>query len=203
MLSILTLWTINANDKSAKRVLKGCSRQLTFVGESSLNRHIATFLLLTLVIGYFFLPTQVEAKTVTPLVFKIDKSLSEPRYVNGPLLSEFGNQAKPNPQAKARNTKAVRKVSTGYCSCVLYVKAKIGYTKSVGFARNWPTNSRTPSKGAVIVTYESRSGHVGIVSHFDDTYVYLESEANYSRCKLTYGRKIAINSSIIKGYYVP
>lgn len=167
-----------------------------------MSRLTASLLLLTLVAGYYLMPTQAQANTATPLVFKIDKSLSEPRYVNGPLLSELGAKKKPTPQAKVGNTKATRKVSTGYCSCVLYVKARIGYTKSVGAARNFPINSNTPSTGAVIVTYESKLGHVGIVSHWDDKYVYLESEANYSRCKVTYGRKIAINSSKIKGYYV-
>lgn len=168
-----------------------------------MSRLSASLLLLTLVVGYYLSPTQAQANTTTHIVFQIDKSLSEPRYVNGPLLSELGTQTKPTPQAKARNTKTVGTVSTGYnpCSCVSYAKFKTGFTQSIGKARNWPTNSDTPSRGAVIVTYESSAGHVGIVSHWDDTYVYLESEANYSRCKMTYGRKIAINSSIIKGYW--
>lgn len=143
----------------------------------------------------WLVPTPVRAEKIT---FEIDPSLSQPRYVLSPQLSEL-QKVSPKPIApKSKRSKT----SGQYCSCVLYVKAKIGYTKSVGAARNFPINSSIPVKGAVIVTFESRVGHVGIVSHSDDTYVYLESEANYSRCKVTYGRKIALNSSVIKGYYI-
>lgn len=182
---------------------EGCSWRLTSVEASSLNRQIAVFLLLTFVVGYFFLPTQAKAETTTPLVFQIDKSLSEPRYIHGPFKPKNYTPPKPPTQVKAGNTQAVGKVPTGYssCSCVSYAKYKTGFTQSVGKARNWPTNSDTPSEGAVIITYESSLGHVGIVSHWDATNVYLESEANYSRCKMTYGRAIPIDSPLIKGYW--
>jgi len=156
------------------------------------------YLLITIALVIWLVPAPVRAEKITPLVFKIDPSLNEPKYVLSPHLSELQKIPSKPIVSKSKGIKT----SGQYCSCVLYVKAKIGYTKSVGAARNWPTNSNTPSKGAVIVTYESRSGHVGIVSHFDDTYVYLESEANYSRCKITYGRKLPLNSPLIKGYYV-
>lgn len=162
-----------------------------------MNRPQAVFLLLTLVSGYYLYPFRAEAKT-EPLVF--DRTINTIPY--GPYRPS--EPPKPTPQVKARNTQAVGTVPTGYsrCSCVSYAKFKTGFTKSIGAARNWPVNSDQPSIGAVIVTYESALGHVGIVSHWDATYVYLESEANYSRCRMTYGRKIPIGSPLIKGYWI-
>lgn len=164
-----------------------------------MNRHIAVFLLLTLVSGYYLSPTQAKAKT-EPLVF--DRTINTIPY--GPFRPSNYTPPKPTPQVKVRNTQAVGKVPTGYssCSCVSYAKYKTGFTQSIGNARNWPTNSDQPSIGAVIVTYESARGHVGIVSHWDASYVYLESEANYASCRMTYGRKIPINSPLIKGYWL-
>lgn len=165
-----------------------------------MNRPQAVFLLLTLVSGYYLSPTQAKAQT-EPLAF--DRTINSIPY--GPFRPSEYTPPKPPTRAKARNTKTVGKVPTGYssCSCVSYAKYKTGFTKSIGAARNWPINSNTPAKGAVIVTYESALGHVGVVSHWDASYVYLESEANYSRCKMTYGRKIPVNSKLIKGYWIP
>jgi surface antigen len=166
-----------------------------------LSRLTPTLLLLTLVVGYYLTPTQAKA-TTTPLVFYLDSKLNETRYVHRPYPEDYRPKVQSTSQNKVRSAQATRTISSGQCSCVLYVKAKTGFSKPVGNARNFPTNSSTPSAGAIIVTYESAAGHVGIVSHWDDTYVYLESEANYSRCKITRGRAIPINSKIIKGYYI-
>lgn len=160
----------------------------TVVCEASSLRNTVILLALAVWLLYPATTRADEIKTA-PLVFEV---VDGPQYIPPtPKLEE------PKPPVKP----TVKRVKGNYCSCVLYVKAKIGYTKSVGAARNFPVNSHTPSVGAVIVTYESRVGHVGIVSHWDDKYVYLESEANYSRCKITYGRKIPLNSKLIKGYY--
>jgi surface antigen len=113
-------------------------------------------------------------------------------------------------QAEAKKPRSVAKtaskgVSTGYdvCSCVSYMRWRTGINVgSIGNARNHPVNSQTPKVGAIIVTYESARGHVGVVGSWDENYVYLESEANYSRCSLTKGRAIPIHSKVIKGYYV-
>ena len=165
-----------------------------------MSRLTATLLLLTLVAGYYLMPIQAKAQTATPLVFDRQIELTLP---HGPFRPTGYQPPKPKPQVKVTASQAKRGVPTGYnaCSCVSYAKYKTGFTQSIGAARNWPVNSQIPTKGAVIVTYESRLGHVGIVSHWDDTYVYLESEANYSRCKMTYGRKILLTSKIIKGYW--
>lgn len=87
------------------------------------------------------------------------------------------------------------------CSCVNFVRAhsraRVG---SVGYARNWPVNSRTPKVGGVVVTRESRAGHVALITHVGNGYIVVK-EANYRPCAITSGRKIPINSSLIKGFY--
>lgn len=158
----------------------------TVVCEASSLRKFAILLALAVWLSYPATMKAEENKTAPYMVFEV---VAGPQYIPP--------QPKPEP---VRPT--VKRFKGNYCSCVLYVKAMIGYTKSVGAARNFPVNSQVPVEGAVIVTYESRVGHVGIVASYDDNFIYLESEANYSRCKITYGRKIPRNSKLIKGYYV-
>jgi hypothetical protein len=161
-------------------------------------RRLPIIALLTLVSWVF--PIQ-EAQAETKIVFS---KIETKQVIYRPYTHEF----KPI-QIKANGKRNLAPKTSGKaCSCVRYVRAKTGFTQSFGpkgkegWARYFPVNSNQPSAGAVIVTYESSLGHVGIVSHWDDSYVYLESEANYSRCRITYGRKIPRNSKLIKGYYV-
>lgn len=89
--------------------------------------------------------------------------------------------------------------STSYCSCVLFAKSLTGYSKLVGNARNWPRNTKVPIVGGVVVTNESRAGHVAVITavHSDSIEVV---EANYSRCRKS-SRTISLNSSVILGYW--
>jgi hypothetical protein len=48
-------------------------------------------------------------------------------------------------------------------SCVVFVKNFYGVTGSWGWARNVKVNSKTPQVGAVMVTNQSKYGHVQIV----------------------------------------
>jgi hypothetical protein len=87
-----------------------------------------------------------------------------------------------------------------YCSCVLYVKAKSGINVgSVGYARNWPINSQTPKVGSIIVTSESRVGHVALVTSVGNNTVSI-TEANYKRCQEG-TRTLPISSPVIRGYF--
>ena len=146
-------------------------------------------------------------KAVT--VFPIDHSLNQPIYVyiNGPTLEEL---AKPAPKPKPKpNKSTVRNVqsTSGWnssfspCSCVSYSKFRTGYSESVGNARNWPKNSQVPTVGGVVVTNESRPGHVGyIIAVREGSFDIIE--ANYSRCKVT-TRTISINNPLILGFWTP
>ncbi len=85
------------------------------------------------------------------------------------------------------------------CSCVSFVKAKIGYGKSVGAARNFPINSQEAKYGNVVILNESKYGHVAIVKEVKENTIVI-SEANYHPCQVG-TREIAKNYSKIKGFY--
>ena len=118
--------------------------------------------------------------------------LSSVLKVNGPYTTEIRRPVK----------QSGRYIPNNACSCVLFVKAKTGFTQSVGAARNWPINSQSPLPGGVVITRESSLGHVAYILEVNaDSIVVIEG--NYSHCKVT-TRTIPLNSPIIKGYwYVP
>ncbi len=89
-----------------------------------------------------------------------------------------------------------KKRGSSYCSCVLYAKSLTGYSQSVGAARNWPKNSPVPVVGGVVVTNESRIGHVGVILSIDGDSITI-TEANYYRCKKS-TRTILLSSPVIK-----
>ncbi len=108
-----------------------------------------------------------------------------------------------NSWLKDKSPVALRQTSTSaQCSCVLWARAQTGFDQSVGYARNWPVTSKMPRVGAIVVTSESWAGHVAIVASMDADNIYV-NEANYDRCRVTYGRAILINSKLIKGYNSP
>lgn len=126
---------------------------------------------------------QAESKN---LVFKYE-STTEPQVVYRPYKSEI--------------PKVVKVVKTkSYCSCVLYARSLTGYGSSVGNARNWPKNVAYPVVGGVVITNESRAGHVGVITWVNgDTFGI--AEANYSRCQKG-TRSLNINNPVILGYWM-
>lgn len=88
---------------------------------------------------------------------------------------------------------------TGFCSCVTFVKRLTGYDKSVGTAKNWPINTKTPTVGGVVVTNESPSGHVAYIMGVNGNLLTVK-EANWVHCKLT-TRTINTDDRIIKGFW--
>lgn len=102
-------------------------------------------------------------------------------------------------QKKSNKYKKQAQNYTNYCSCVLYAKSQTGFTQSVGNARNWPKNSKTPMVGGVVVTNESRAGHVAIITKIEDSLLFIQ-EANYSRCKLS-SRTINVRDPRIIGFW--
>lgn len=94
----------------------------------------------------------------------------------------------------------VHKVVSGYCSCVQYVKAKLGISGSLGNAWNIVPNSQVPTIGSIVLTYEGR-GHAALVVGITDKYIIID-ESNYVRCTQTLGRQIPIDSPLIRGYLI-
>lgn len=98
-------------------------------------------------------------------------------------------------------SKIKKKVPTGgnFCSCVLFAKAMTGYNIPVGNARNWPKNSKVPVVGGVVITNESKAGHVAVITKVNPDSIEVV-EANYVRCRKG-TRQISLNSPVILGYW--
>lgn len=92
-----------------------------------------------------------------------------------------------------------KRTSGGFCSCVIYAKALTGYSQSVGNARNWPKNSPVPVVGGIVITNESRVGHVGVITSVNGN-EFTITEANYSRCKKGI-RTLNVSNPSILGYW--
>jgi hypothetical protein len=169
-------------------------------------------LLLLLLFGFFLISPKVAAAN-TALVFYVeDISKTKPfDFSKVPTPTRVYLDSTPvrktpavRTSVKLKSNQAVTKVvQNGYspCSCVSYSKAKTGFSKSIGLARNWPTNSSVPVAGGVVVTWESRAGHVGYILAVTTTTITI-TEANYSHCKLT-TRTLNINDKRIKGFWSP
>lgn len=87
-----------------------------------------------------------------------------------------------------------------YCSCVTYAKSKTTFKTPIGIARRWPVNAKIGSVGGVIITNESWAGHVAVIVAINDL-GYVLDEANYSRCRKTYGRVMPFNDTRIIGFW--
>lgn len=85
-----------------------------------------------------------------------------------------------------------------YCSCVLYVKSLINTTERWGYARDVKATSQEPAIGKVVLTKESRLGHVALITEVEETR-FKVTEANYHRCKKS-ERWISKDNPLIRGY---
>lgn len=85
------------------------------------------------------------------------------------------------------------------CVCVSLSKVLAGFNGSVGLARNWPTNSKIPKVGEVVILNESPAGHSAYITHVwvDEFEV---DETNYIPCQRS-SRIIKNNDKDIIGYY--
>lgn len=141
------------------------------------------------------------AKAEPKLVFIVDLELEErqpkPLPVYGPFVSEIKKESPPKKTVIPKQEKK----SFNPCNCWSYVKSKKpGMKTGYGKARNYPVNSQVPQIGAIIITYESSSGHMGIVARVDENNVIID-DYNYKRCSHTI-RSLPLNSKLIKGYII-
>lgn len=177
-----------------------------------MNRPQAVFLLLTLVSGYYLYPFRAEAKT-EPLVF--DRTINTIPY--GPYRPS--EPPKPTPQVKKPSAKATQSPqfsrrynpTTRFAAgnCTDYVARRVTVSWG-GNANQWIRNAsadgfivdRNPQAGAILVTSESRYGHVAYIEKVEGTQVYI-SEWNYvGPFKLSH-RILDISNPIIKGIIHP
>jgi len=88
-----------------------------------------------------------------------------------------------------------------YGWCTWYVAEKAEVTTSYGNARNWPVNSTEPKVGGIVVTYESRYGHVAYIEAVNGDDITL-SEMNYKWWGKANTRIINKNNKVIKGFLI-
>jgi surface antigen len=142
---------------------------------------------------------EVKAQEEVVITYEPMEALEADIGVADALYKEWlKEQAKPKKPLKTAKTGS-KVPSTSYCSCVLFAKSLTGYSKLVGNAINWPKNSKVPMVGGVVVTNESRAGHVAVITAVRDGEFDIV-EANYSRCRKGV-RTLKINNPVILGYW--
>lgn len=120
----------------------------------------------------------------------------EKAYYVSPLTESvaYNNYNLPSP------TEPLPKV-VGQCSCVAGVNAyyKTNFKTLDGYARSIPTSSNLPSTTGFVITRDSWMGHI---SHYylDGDFIVIDAEWNYVHCSFSTGRKIPVDSPLIKGY---
>lgn len=173
-----------------------------------MKRQLAILLLLTL--SAWFSPTSVLAEEKTETIFQIDESLKEPKTLYKPYEFPKPIQAKTNvhrTMVSKTTPTSQTKFAAGYCTD--YVARQVKVTWS-GNANQWITNAkaqgyqvdRNPTAGAIIVTNESRMGHVAFIESVDGSLVTF-SEWNYAGRFVKTIRTLDISNSIIKGIIHP
>ena len=108
--------------------------------------------------------------------------------------------------AREKAERTVRSSTSGtnpyvYGFCTWYVAKEKGITQIWGDAKYWPVNSSVPAVGAVIVTYESWRGHVGIIREVNGTQVKIE-EMNYVGYNRVSTRVVDYRTLPVKGFLI-
>jgi hypothetical protein len=158
------------------------------------TRKLALISLIALIPLVGFPTKEVKAQEEVVIVYEPMEALEADIGVADALYKEWLKE-----QAKPKKPLKTAKTGSNYCSCVLFAKSLTGYTKTVGNARNWTKNSKVPVVGGVVITNESRAGHVAVITAVRDGEFDIV-EANYSRCRKGV-RTLKINNPVILGYW--
>lgn len=106
----------------------------------------------------------------------------------------------------APKVKHIKKIGVGNGSCVPYARHKTGI-QLFGAARTFLNQadkagyatSTLPAKGGIVVTNESRAGHVAVVENVTEDSIIV-SEQNYDGLYIISSRIISLDDPIIRGY---
>ena len=151
---------------------------------------------------------------INPIVLAPEGFLSKP-LVAETKITVVKKTIKPLPKASFPTKPAVLRVKLaynnhnhfayGYCTYYVASRRTIPW---FGNAGTWLTGARAagfatgeaPQVGAIIVTSESRFGHVGLVEAVNNDGTITISEMNYSGFGRITSRTIPVSYSAIKGY---
>ena len=87
--------------------------------------------------------------------------------------------------------------SLGQCSCVEYVKARLGIVGTLGNAWNIKPETQIPEVGAIILF----KAHVGYVTDYDGQWVTYD-DYNWISCKERRSVKVYVGDKSIRGYVI-
>jgi hypothetical protein len=86
--------------------------------------------------------------------------------------------------------------------CVAFIQNLFNiYDKFKGKAADIQPNIDTPAVGIVVLTSEGEVGHAAYIYKIKDSELYLAESNWHNDEKITVGRRLAINSSVIRGYF--
>ena len=108
--------------------------------------------------------------------------------------------------ARDKAERTVRSSTSGtnpyvYGFCTWWVAKEKGITQIWGDAKYWPVNSSVPTAGAIIVTYESWRGHVGIVTEVLGENITIK-EMNYVGWGKVSTRVVDYRTLPVKGFLI-
>lgn len=116
--------------------------------------------------------------------------------VSLPNAGEISNQYI---SAQAIIDSPIPRLPSSYCSCVVWARNYLHRDDIRGVASLLEPTSPIPYVGGVVITRESQMGHVSAIIDIRGRTLIL-AEDNYSRCKVTYGRELSMDSPLIIGY---
>lgn len=161
------------------------------------------------IISFNDIPANGELTVGEKIIIPDGKQKDQPRYLN-PQINRFAaqNNLDPaslqiTPSAKLSKYPAHR-FPYGWCTWYVASRRHVPWGGNAGtwlyHARAYGASTgKAPRKGAIIVTRESRWGHVGIVEKVSGSKVTI-SEMNYRGWGVKSSRTLSASSSIIKGY---
>ena len=146
---------------------------------------------------------------VTPKQLEAAEQLNNTAWYLTIQSIPYGPYEKPKTTAtrtSSQNPTKIIKVESSYqgyekwqlSNCWQFVKSQV--IQGTGFAKNHPINSKIPTVGAVMISYEGYTGHYAkVLAVFRDEFVV--GEFNYKHGYYT-ERVIPNNYKLIKGFYL-
>lgn len=164
------------------------------------------------IIAFNNLPANGELKKGEEIIIPDGKQEDAPRY-RDPLASSFasrtGTESTDNTESSGTFSKKLyaypaHRFPYGWCTWYVASRRHIPWGGNAGtwlyHAKSYGAKTgKTPQKGAIIVTGESRWGHVAIVEKVKGDQVTIK-EMNYKGWGIVSSRNISAKSSVIKGY---
>lgn len=179
--------------------ISGCPRR-------ELRKPIKRFFLgLLVAIGLlfaFYALAQSNKPTNTASYFDDSSDYFQNTLINTPGIPDLVGWDKFQALEQERQRANLAAHKGGNCSCVTYAKRLVGFTASVGAARNWPVNSSVCTPGSIVVFTSGSWGHVAQVDTCGPSTGTIRSEANFVSCQVSFGRTFDLSRPDIKGYYI-